>query len=61
MKSKLLSELDSNEMQVSIGTLSMISRLLFPSSLLSAYKADQEIDPQDGESGDLETKKPVNF
>ncbi|WP_165782967.1 hypothetical protein [Leptospira kmetyi] len=44
MKTKLLSEFDSNQMQVSTGTLSMISRLLFPASLLNSREAENDFD-----------------
>ncbi|XDD49472.1 alpha/beta fold hydrolase [Leptospira sp. WS92.C1] len=40
MKTKSKIELESNEMQVSIGTLSMISRLLFPIPLMTALAMD---------------------
>ncbi|WP_167883102.1 hypothetical protein [Leptospira barantonii] len=46
MKTKLLSEFDSNQTQVSTGTLSMISRILYPASLLSFQEPETDIDFQ---------------
>ncbi|WP_165783203.1 hypothetical protein [Leptospira barantonii] len=46
MKTKLLSEFDSNQTQVSTGTLSMISRILYPASLLNVQEPETDIDFQ---------------
>lgn len=44
MKTKMLSEYDSDQIQVSTGTLSMISRLLFPASLVKFEESEKDVD-----------------